>query len=915
MAALTGHTIASTYKDVLQLSNNNAGLASGMPTVSDGAGYASPLKLSQTQISLNGSIFPTDLGTSGYVLTTNGAGTLSWAAVSGGGSVTADSVTTFTNKSGNISQWTNDSGYITASSASALTNKTGNISQWTNDSAYITASGAAALTNKTGNISQWTNDSGYLTAVVTNANLTGPITSVGNATSIASQTGTGTKFVVDTSPTLVTPVLGVATATSINKLTITQPATGSTLTIQDGFTLTANGNATVSGTNTGDQTITLTGDVTGTGTGSFAASIATSAITGRVADATPDASADYLLSYDASAGALKKVLIQNLPAGAPSSITTANDATNATEYLAFFATAVGTSQPFTNTSLTCNPSTGIITANGFVGNVTGNVSGSSGSCTGNSATVTTNANLTGDITSVGNATTAATALITGKAADATPDAATDYILTYDDSAGALKKVLISNLPGGAATTIPSTNEAADTTCFPLFFNDAVATQAPKTNTSLTFNASTANLGCTTFTGALVGNATTATTLATARDIGGVSFNGSASITPNNITAVNNVTNAAYNVPFFTSATGAVQPQTNASFTYNPGTATLATTTFSGALSGNATTATTLATPRAIGGVNFDGSAAITPDNITAANEATDTTCFPAFFVSATGAMQPKTNASLTFNSNTASLGCTTFVGALTGNVTGNVTGSSGSCTGNAATVTTNANLTGEVTSTGNAAVWDKTAITNRTQDTAPDPAADYVATYDNSATALKKVLLNQLGGWVKISSQTASSSATIDFTGLSTSYRDFIVVLSHIVPATDTADFWFRTSTNNGSTYDSGASDYQWGRMSVSSGAVSALGGSAADTKISLANNLGTGTRETFNGQLTLHDPQGTAGVHVNWENTIYSATPTFFKTSGGGFRNSTADVDAIRFMMSTGNIASGTFTLYGRVA
>jgi hypothetical protein len=50
--------------------------------------------------------------------------------------------------------------------------------------------------------------------------LTGPITSTGNATAIASQTGTGTKFVVDTSPTLVTPVLGVATATSINGTTI-----------------------------------------------------------------------------------------------------------------------------------------------------------------------------------------------------------------------------------------------------------------------------------------------------------------------------------------------------------------------------------------------------------------------------------------------------------------------------------------------------------------------------------------------------------------------------------------------------------------------------------------------------------------------------------------------------------------------
>jgi hypothetical protein len=43
---------------------------------------------------------------------------------------------------------------------------------------------------------------------------------VGNATSIASQTGTGTKFVVDNTPTLITPVLGAATATSINGTTI-----------------------------------------------------------------------------------------------------------------------------------------------------------------------------------------------------------------------------------------------------------------------------------------------------------------------------------------------------------------------------------------------------------------------------------------------------------------------------------------------------------------------------------------------------------------------------------------------------------------------------------------------------------------------------------------------------------------------
>jgi hypothetical protein len=58
------------------------------------------------------------------------------------------------------------------------------------------------------------------TAAIAPSNLTGPITSVGPATAVASQTGTGSKFVMDNSPTLITPVLGVATATSINGTTI-----------------------------------------------------------------------------------------------------------------------------------------------------------------------------------------------------------------------------------------------------------------------------------------------------------------------------------------------------------------------------------------------------------------------------------------------------------------------------------------------------------------------------------------------------------------------------------------------------------------------------------------------------------------------------------------------------------------------
>ncbi|MFA5342184.1 MAG: hypothetical protein WC332_10450, partial [Clostridia bacterium] len=76
---------------------------------------------------------------------------------------------------------------------------------------------------------------------------------------ITDETGSGLA-VFNTSPTLVTPILGVAAATSINKLTITAPATGSTLTIADGKTLTANNTLILSGTD--GETLTLTKGLT-----------------------------------------------------------------------------------------------------------------------------------------------------------------------------------------------------------------------------------------------------------------------------------------------------------------------------------------------------------------------------------------------------------------------------------------------------------------------------------------------------------------------------------------------------------------------------------------------------------------------------------------------------------------------------
>lgn len=248
--------------------------------------------------------------------------------------------------------------------------------------------------------------------------LTGVITSSNNVTSITSQTGTGSKFVVDTSPvlitpnigtptagtltsctglpistgvsglatgaatflttptsanlaalltdetgtgasvfadscTLVTPTIGAATATTINKITITQPATGATLTIADTATLSVPSTGSISGTNTGDNAIN-------------------SLYSGLVSNATHTGDAT-------GATALTVVAING-------------------QNLAALETGI-----LKNTTATGVPSIA----------VAGDFPTLNQSTTGNAATVTTNANLTGPITSTGNATSIASQTGTG----------------------------------------------------------------------------------------------------------------------------------------------------------------------------------------------------------------------------------------------------------------------------------------------------------------------------------------------------------------------------------------------------------------------------------------------------------------------------------------------------------------------
>ena len=114
----------------------------------------------------------------------------------------------------------------------------------------------------------------------------------------------------------------------------------------------------------------------------------------------------------------------------------------------------------------------------------------------------------------------------------------------------------------------------------------------------------------------------------------------------------------------------------------------------GDVTGNADTATTLATARTIGGTSFNGSANIAValasvgTAVTVADESSDTTCFPLFTTAATGDLPPKSGSNLTFNSSSGLLTATLFAGALTGNVTGNASGTAATVTGAAQTAIT-----------------------------------------------------------------------------------------------------------------------------------------------------------------------------------------------------------------------------------
>ncbi len=167
-----------------------------------------------------------------------------------------------------------------------------------------------------------------------------------------------------------------------------------------------------------------------------------------------------------------------------------------------------------------------------------------------------------------------------------------------------------------------------------------------------------------------------------------------------------------------------------------------------------------------------------------------------------------------------------------------------------------------------------------------------------------------IGGLRFIESKDLSSVATADFTGFDASkYDGYVFELANVIPATDLVDLLMRTSTNGGSSYDSGGTDYKW---EVHEGSITDNGTGNSSIQINGANTIGSASTEHgINGTIKVNGPHLAKDTMFHYHSGHQRGTDTV-AAHGAGFRSSAADVDAVRFLMSSGNLESGTITMYG---
>lgn len=176
------------------------------------------------------------------------------------------------------------------------------------------------------------------------------------------------------------------------------------------------------------------------------------------------------------------------------------------------------------------------------------------------------------------------------------------------------------------------------------------------------------------------------------------------------------------------------------------------------------------------------------------------------------------------------------------------------------------------------------------------------------------MVLSEGVGVQKLASGSLASTATLDIVMTAfTAFPNKLLVLRGFVPVNDLTGFYLRFSSNGGSSYDAG-SNYRYASRGLGSNGGSADLASASATQIELSGVLGVGNAATegIHAQIMLYDSTNNA-LHprVNWQATTTEGTQVI-TVQGAGIQTTANDVDALRVLFGSGNIASGSWELYG---
>ena len=174
-------------------------------------------------------------------------------------------------------------------------------------------------------------------------------------------------------------------------------------------------------------------------------------------------------------------------------------------------------------------------------------------------------------------------------------------------------------------------------------------------------------------------------------------------------------------------------------------------------------------------------------------------------------------------------------------------------------------------------------------------------------------------GWVLLERKTAATSASVDFEKyLDGTYKRYAFVLTNVVGGTDQAYFYMRFSTDGGSTWKAGATDYKWALHGQREVAYNY--DDQADNEISIIPQtaaatfgLGTADGEALDALVYISLGSATVFPKAHYRVGYGSAlNGLLISVSGAGQYNTSETINGVQFLASSGNINAGDFSLYG---